>query len=638
MTLEILHLQMLQLVFFTSIITLVSSQRQIYIDPILGLDTNNGTLSFPLKTLLKSSIIAKPLLTQNIPIEILLFPGTHTILSTVTFTVPSNSASTSLLITSLDPTNPATITGSTPLDPSCFQPIDPTDPNINLILPQNLNKTLACRIAPYPRFFRTCEVGFGFANGCLEPQIYVNGQRLVSSGFPDNGAKLTVAKVVDVGANVTDGPGGKFWVKDGVEQWRWENWAKEPVLALDGVLGQAWVWAQQNVKSVNASSHVVTMEKGVVHGMLINGSKTNKFRILNALSELDTPQEVYFSNTTSSIYIYSPTGSPLPNTTQISITPDTGDSLISLIGPNITITNLNLSIGRSKALTFTNPTNLLLSSTNISDFTSSALGPIAGTNITITQNRFTRIGSRAINVRGPYLDHDPTVDDPYAITVTNNLFDGMSWYNRVYNPAVAIGGNLVLVSRNIIKNIPHEALLAAGSFNTISENEFTNITYEFYDMGAIYYQGAGNRNLTITKNYFHDTLPLHGHPLIYADDLASGFQIHSNLFTRTGLDQSIYIHGGESNQVTSNIFYRSPTYRFYKSGAGSLCTSSNSFVGNVVVVEGNQTVARTWTSDCALTVLEDPRVVRVNGTARNAEDDRKVFGDMFGFVEYGPSS
>jgi hypothetical protein len=119
---------------------------------------------------------------------------------------------------------------------------------------------------------------------------------------------------------------------------------------------------------------------------------------------------------------------------------------------------------------------------------------------------------------------------------------------------VLLDGVGLRVSRNLIYEHPHCAILYTGNDHLIELNEIHHIALETGDVGAIYsgrdYTFRGNR---IRYNFIHHTGGVGmGSMGVYMDDCASGAEIYGNIFYK--VQRAAFLGGGRDHRVINNIF------------------------------------------------------------------------------------
>ena len=117
----------------------------------------------------------------------------------------------------------------------------------------------------------------------------------------------------------------------------------------------------------------------------------------------------------------------------------------------------------------------------------------------------------------------------------NNHIHLYGRWNRMYQPAVTIGGVGHRVAHNRIHDAPHMAVSFNGNDHVIEFNEIHHVCTESNDAGAIY---SGRdwtwRGTVIRHNLFYEITGFQGKGWVgvYLDDMLCGTLIYGNLFYR----------------------------------------------------------------------------------------------------------
>ncbi len=197
-------------------------------------------------------------------------------------------------------------------------------------------------------------------------------------------------------------------------------------------------------------------------------------------------------------------------------------------------------------------------------------------NLHIDRCHFERIGSCAVCVvdgHGPVMENctvhncgeggivmsggDRCTLEPLNGRVFNNHFYDLARWGKCYFPAVSLAGVGIEVSRNLIHDCPHTAIMYWGNDMKITSNEIYRVVMETGDAGAIY---AG-RDLTfrgndVSHNYIHHLGAGVGVGTmgIYNDDTLCGTRMCDNFFEE--VTRAIQLGGGRDFIVRNNVFVK----------------------------------------------------------------------------------
>jgi len=137
----------------------------------------------------------------------------------------------------------------------------------------------------------------------------------------------------------------------------------------------------------------------------------------------------------------------------------------------------------------------------------------------------------------------------------NNHIHNYGRWNRMYQPALSIGGVGNIARHNLIHSAPHMAISFGGNDHLMEFNEIHDVCYESNDAGAIYSgRDWSMRGTVIRHNYMHHINGFEGRGCVgvYLDDMLCGTVIYGNVFYKVTM--AAFIGGGRDNIVENNIF------------------------------------------------------------------------------------
>lgn len=276
--------------------------------------------------------------------------------------------------------------------------------------------------------------------------------------------------------------------------------------------------------------------------------KGQRFYILNALSELDSPGEWYVDRAKGILYLL-PDSKLKPDSVVVSLAP----SLLSLANvSHVTLRGFTYEACRGDAIHVSGGTDDKIVSSTLRNIGNRAVVINGGaTHSGVVGCDIYETGDGGITLSGG----DRASLQPADLFAENNQLHDYSRWDRTYRPGVGIDGVGNRASHNLIYNGPHNAIHFSGNDHILEYNEIHNVCYETGDVGAFYTGRDWTARGTIIRgNWFHDiTGPGHlGAMGIYLDDQASGITITNNLFQR--MTRAVFIGGGDDNIVTNNIF------------------------------------------------------------------------------------
>lgn len=324
---------------------------------------------------------------------------------------------------------------------------------------------------------------------------------------------------------------------------RMEKWSQENDLWLHGYWFWDWSDAYQKVKNIESKSKEIFLVSPYHH---YGYRKGQKFYVLNALSEIDSPGEWYLDRQSKILYFWPPGDIDSNQVTLSSI-----DHILKIDGvSHVTFRNLIFEQSRSTLVRAANVNDFHIKKSMFRNSGSAGIY-ITGTNSGVEGCDLHSIASSGITISG---GNRPQLE-PGNLYAVNNHIHNFGRVYRTYRPAIAIVGVGNRAQHNLIHNGPHNAIQGSGNNHLIEFNEVYDVCYETGDVGA-YYMGRDwtQRGIMIRHNYFHHIKGpgLHGAMAVYLDDAASGTSIIGNVFYEAG--RAAFIGGGRDNVVKNNIF------------------------------------------------------------------------------------
>jgi hypothetical protein len=334
------------------------------------------------------------------------------------------------------------------------------------------------------------------------------------------------------------------------------KWADLSDVWVHGYWGRDWADSCEKLASLDLSNKVVFITPpGSTFGY-----KTNfRFFFLNVLEELDSPGEYYIDRRQGILYFWPPgvitnklaiisLADTIMTITSVSNVAFAGGTLeaakLSLVsingGQSNVITGCVLRGSSRNGVTILDSPGSGVAYCDISDMgeTGVFMAGAGGKRITLTP--------------GTNFVHNSKI---YQV-------GRLSW---TYKPAIYLSGVGNYISRNLIYNAPHTAVMLYGNDNVLEYNEIHHVCTETADAGAIYmgYDWTMRGNV-FRYNYLHDlnagggAVNAAGVVGIYLDDCFSGSAIFGNIFC--SVDGGLHIGGGRDNLVQNNIFVDCTNY------------------------------------------------------------------------------
>lgn len=373
--------------------------------------------------------------------------------------------------------------------------------------------------------------GFGRASQAAALELFYKGAPMPLAGWPDVGWAYTTAAPA--------GPqGGMFSTATA----RLARWKDEPDLWVHGYWTYDWADSHEHVASIDVARGILRTDPP--HGVY-GYAAGKRFRVENAMSELDSPGEWYLDRSAGILYFYAP-----------DFVAD-GDVVVSLLetplvsvtdGQNIHFLGMDFEYTRGNAVEIN-----------------------GGSNVTVSWCLFRAIGIMAVSVQGgsKHLVQYSEIYDtgegglvldggdrpsltPAGHVAQFNHFERFSRWLRTYTPAIELAGVGQSALRNRIHVGPHQAIAIDGNDHIVEGNDIHTVGWETSDVGAFYM----GRDLTwrgnaVRSNYFHN-LGNNSAYAVYLDDCAAGTTVEQNIFHRAGIN--VMIGGGRDNTIRNNLF------------------------------------------------------------------------------------
>jgi hypothetical protein len=375
--------------------------------------------------------------------------------------------------------------------------------------------------------------GFGRAVQAAPLELIYRGKPMRLAEWPDVGWAYTSG--APRGAN-----GGAF--STAVTRERLERWSAEKDLWLHGYWTYDWADSYEHVARVEAAAGLV--ETDPPHGVY-GYAAGKRFRVLNALCELDTPGEYWVDRASGDLYFYPP--GPL----------DEGSTEVTVLEtPLVTVTGANdtrwLAIGlensRGAGIEVRGGSNNSVGWATVRNLGTIGVRLDGGWGHTVERCDIEETGEGGIVLNGG--DRAKLIEG--SMSAQDNHIRRYARWVRTYRPAVSVAGVGNRVLWNRIHHGPHEAIALSGNDHLIAVNDIHTAAWETADVGAFYmgrdWTWRGN---SLRGNFFHNQ----GNGdvnSVYLDDCASGTVVEGNWFERAG--RSVFIGGGRDNSVRGNVF------------------------------------------------------------------------------------
>jgi hypothetical protein len=322
------------------------------------------------------------------------------------------------------------------------------------------------------------------------------------------------------------------------------RWAGEKDVWLHGYWFWDWSDERQKVRSIDAERHIISL---VPPYHSYGYHKGQWYYAFNLLAELDRPGEWYLDREVGILYFWPP--APIESgTATVSVLP----SLVTMRDvSHVTFRGMTLEAARGTAIGITGGGHNQIVGCTIRNVGSWAVKVAGGADHGVVGCDISETGEGGIALEGG----DRKTLTPARHVAENNHIHHYSRWNRMYQPAISLGGVGNRAAHNLIHDAPHEAIAFGGNDHVIELNEIHHVCTESNDAGAIY---AGRdwtmRGTVIRHNYLHHITGFEerGCVGVYLDDMFCGTTIAGNVFYQ--VTRAAFIGGGRDNRVENNIF------------------------------------------------------------------------------------
>ena len=374
-------------------------------------------------------------------------------------------------------------------------------------------------------------------------ELFFQNQPMTVARWPNTGFVKIVDVVEQDGHQIHGNKGsktGKF-IYDGDRPNRWTG---EKDLWLHGYWFWDWADQRQQVTGIDTTKKIITLAPPQ-HSY--GYRKGQWYYAFNALTELDAPGEWYLDHATGRLYFLPP--APIEQgVAVVSVLPN----LVTIQNAtNMTVRGFTLEAVQGTAVTSTGGTQNQIVGCIIRNVGSWAVKVACGTACRVADCEIYATGDGGIALDGG----DRKTLTPAGHVAENNHIHHYSRWNRMYQPAIHLGGVGNRAAHNLIHDAPHEAIAFGGNDQIIEFNEIHHVCTESNDAGAIYNgRDWTGRGTVIRHNYLHDITGFEGRGCVgvYLDDMLSGITIAENLFRN--VTSAAFIGGGRDCVIEHNIF------------------------------------------------------------------------------------
>lgn len=564
----------------------------LYVSPD-GLDTNNGSIGAPFRTLERARDVAR---TLSGGVTIYLRGGVHRRTTTFTLTAQDSGTEAAPRVYAAYPGETPILTSSHVLNAVQWAPLAASEhfrvtPGID---PSRIWETSVAgntRAGAFPNIFnewlifnalRSSQNGGlleVFQNGerrhiarypnhhptddTLTPNLQMDGVATGAandgSGFLNSGGNYTLS----TGTVATVGCAFHYSTADAARVARWQSAIDRGGLWLMGYWRVPWQVNGLRVSLVDPGKRVIafgsTPNLGI--GDKYNrpvGTKKEPWWVINLLEEMDVPGEWAIDFSRQRLYLLMDReGAPSDGEVELS---DVGATLFQMNGASdIVLRGLTFRRHLGINVQILGGTRNLVVGCRFEQAGNVAVEIRDGTQHGVLSSEFVKLAAGGVMLRGGALTPELSFTNHFAV---NNRFRSFSEVVRVYQAAVdaGYGGPLgtwgqtavgMRIAHNDIRTTPHAAILWNGHRHAIEYNEISDFTRISNDFGAIYRYGPNIAAETIIRyNHIfsspqgegiyndldHVRTPIYGNTINLKTPAASGrgYGFWSNTPTGTG--------------------------------------------------------------------------------------------------------
>lgn len=373
--------------------------------------------------------------------------------------------------------------------------------------------------------------GLGGLPAAGAPECYFNHQPMPLARWPNSG-------FASLGA-VPDGPkGARFSIGPRASHWR-----DEPDLWAEGYWYWDWSFSAVPVDSIDLNGQISIKPPLPPYGL----RPGQRIRVINALSELDSPGEWYLDRVERCLFFWPPS---IGGEVELSVT----SSLIQMQDVScVTFSGFIMEACTGTAVIIRGGSQVQIKGCTIRGTGNRAV-EMSGAGHRVDGCEISGSGEGAIWMQGG--DRSNLVKA--GLSVTNTHIFNCGRLAKTNQAAIWVEGVGNEVIHNKIEYGPHMAIYFKGNDHLIEFNEISNVCMETGDSGAIYVGRDWTSQGTLVRfNFLHDINGPGrlGSKGVYLDDQASGIQVRENIFLR--IHEAVFIHAGSDNHVEGNLFLAS---------------------------------------------------------------------------------
>jgi hypothetical protein len=350
------------------------------------------------------------------------------------------------------------------------------------------------------------------------------------------------------------------------------NWKNAKDAYVAGWLQTGYFFHYTKIKSIDTDSSIISVDDKFKFNL---SKETGSHYFVNLLEEIDMENE-YYCDMDKKILYYYPQSSFSKDKLQIAALSDVifkMKSCSNVIVKGITFEalrnpesaggfNLAPGFGGAVDMYYDSHDNLLDSCTFRTTYGRAVC--LDGKNNGVTSSKFYNSGGEGVGFGATHLQ-EAVKSNNYVV---NCEFTNLNFFNKAYNPGVALQGIGNTVAHNKFYDLFQQAMLAYSAADTTVEfNDISKCMQQGHDMGAVYSQSRTdntsivNAYNTYRYNYFHDNAQNSTGAFIskytynlYLDQPSVAQMVYGNIFENTDTSGALFNNGGVFSEIKNNVF------------------------------------------------------------------------------------